>query len=185
VTGGVHAANIDCLAWWRIVIGFDDGTYGPRRTATRAQMASYIARMLDASTGNLPSAGDQGFRDIAGSPHEVAINRLAAAGIVLGTKPATYDPHAQVSRAQTVSLIVRAYEFATGETLPEGRDRFRDDDGSVHERNVNKGAEAGFVEGTSSTTFAPSDPVRRDQLASFVVRTLDRMVGDGYASPPE
>ena len=36
-------------------------------------------------------------------------------------------------------------------------------------------AEAGFAQGTSETTFAPGDPVTRAQMASFLVRVLDRI----------
>lgn len=55
---GAHAATIDCLAHREIVLGRDDGTYGPDEPVTRAAMASFIARAQDylAVRGYLPVA---------------------------------------------------------------------------------------------------------------------------------
>ncbi|MTV25095.1 S-layer homology domain-containing protein [Nitriliruptoraceae bacterium ZYF776] len=53
------------------------------------------------------------------------------------------------------------------------RDAFPDDDGSVHEPHIDAIAAAGIVQGFADSTFRPSDPVRRDQAATFLVRSID------------
>ena len=53
---------------------------------------------------------------------------------------------------------------------------FADDDFNRHETNIGLIAEAGFTEGCSSVLswlYCPADPVRRDQMATFMARALD------------
>jgi hypothetical protein len=46
VGGGDHAGNIGWAAEHGIINGFDDGTFGPNRSATRGQSASMFVRWL-------------------------------------------------------------------------------------------------------------------------------------------
>lgn len=183
-SGSPHAESIDCLSWWEIVEGRKDGSFGPSGPVTRAQMASFVARLLDAAGVELSNSPADAFTDDDESVHELAINQLAELGVIKGTTATTFAPGDHVSREQTASLIVRAYELASGTALPAGPDAFGDDDGSVHEANINKGASAGFVNGTEAGVFDPDSDVRRDQMASFLRRVLDRLVADGLATPP-
>jgi hypothetical protein len=53
--------------------------------------------------------------------------------------------------------------------------RFTDDDGSVHEPNIEFIAARGITQGCSTTNpdlFCPNDPVTRGQMASFLARAL-------------
>jgi hypothetical protein len=146
-------------------------------------MASFIARMIDASAVPLPAATSDHFADDNGSSHEANINRLAEAGIVSGRADGTYGPNAPVTRGAMATFLVRAFEFV-GPTLPSTRDWFPDDNGSTHEGNTNKAAEAGFAAGRSDGTYAPNNVVTRDQMASFLARVLDLFVEDGLATTP-
>jgi hypothetical protein len=47
LAGSVHAANIDAAAGVGIATGVRPGVYAPRDPVTRAQMASFLARLLD------------------------------------------------------------------------------------------------------------------------------------------
>ena len=51
-------------------------------------------------------------------------------------------------------------------------DPFNDDEGSVHERSINRLAGAGITEGCTPTSFCPNDPVTRAQMAAFLFRAL-------------
>jgi len=85
-------------------------------------MASFVARTVERSGGQLPAAGDQGFGDIAGNVHAERINQLAAAGIVQGTAAGTYAPGSPVTRAQMATFLVRAFEYRTDPALRHGGD---------------------------------------------------------------
>jgi hypothetical protein len=51
------------------------------------------------------------------------------------------------------------------------------------EKNINKAAEAGIATGTAPFRFEPAHEVRRDQMASFIARTLQHAVAEGHVEP--
>jgi acyl-homoserine-lactone acylase len=114
------------------------------------------------------------FTDIAGSVHEDNIRCLADLGITEGLRGGTrYGPRLPVQRGQMATFVARFLELAIDDDLPAGEDAFRDDDGSVHEDNIDALAALGIVEGRRGGGFGPLDPVTRGQMASFVARALD------------
>ena len=88
------------------------------RTVTRAQMASFIARMIDTTGGTLPAATDR-FPDDNGNPHEANINRLAAASIVTGRSDGSYGPDQPVTRAQMAVFLMKS-KLGAAEVPPPG-----------------------------------------------------------------
>src|SRR4051812_45952342 len=82
--GAPHEDTIDCVVWWKVANGTGLTTYNPSGQVSRAQMASFIARMVDATSQDLPAATSDHFADDNGNVHEANINRLAEAGIVSG-----------------------------------------------------------------------------------------------------
>ena len=173
-----HRGNVDCAAERGIVQGFTDNTYGPTLDVRRDQMASFIARTLDAADVELPAASGDRFDDVGeGSVHDDAIHRLAAAEIVLGgpgdLPASSYGPGQDVRRDQMASFLVRAAEFATEQTLANQTQAFDDvPPSNTHFANVNGAFEAGLAQGYATGLYGPADSVRRDQMASFVVRLL-------------
>lgn len=181
--GSAHAASIDCLTWYGIAKGKGSTTYDPGAAVTRGQVASFVVRLLEQAGVQLPEGEDR-FTDDAGNPHEAAINALAASGVVTGRAPTLFGPNETASRAQMATIIARGYELASGTTLPDDVDFFDDDGGSPHERSINQLAAAGIVTGSAPRRYRPGDTVRRDQIASFVARTLSKLTEDGKTTLP-
>ncbi|MBC7638719.1 MAG: S8 family serine peptidase [Rhodoferax sp.] len=113
---------------------------------------------------------DAGFTDVAGDVHAAAISCAAWWGVVHGRTASTYDPSGLVSRGQAASLLAGVLR-AAGRLPVTAADRFTDDDGNVHEANINALASLGIISGTSASTYAPGRSVTRGQLASLVVAT--------------
>lgn len=187
-----HARNVECAKGAELTSGKTATTYDPTGDVSRAQMATFIANMVD-KAGELDSGADaRTIPDLPASPpdaftddentggHENNINRLAAADIIQGTGGTTYNPTGPVSRAQMATFIAEALEFIRGAALPEGADRFTDDETSVHEANINRLANAGIIVGTGGTTYNPSGPVSRAQMASFLVQAMADLFDDGF-----
>lgn len=175
--GNVHRQAIECLQLFGVVAGRGDGTYGPAVPVSRAQLASFVARTLEAAGLELPENAPNAFDDDNGDIHERAIDQLAALGVVAGKGGRRYAPAESVNRGQMATFLVNAYERATEVTLQAPTDRFGDDAGNVHEVAINKVATAGITAGTGSG-YAPFAVVRRDQMASFLARLLDRVQRD-------
>jgi hypothetical protein len=177
--GNIHEFAIDCMVWYEIAQGTSSTRYDPARPVTRAQMASFVARLIERSGGELEAEPDDAFSDDNGlAPHELNINKLAAAGIIAGRGDGTYGPQEPVSRAQMAKFLVEGYEFRSERSLTSAGDYFGDDEGSVHEANINKAATAGFTAGRNGG-YDPDASVLRDQMASFLARTLDLLVEEG------
>jgi hypothetical protein len=176
--GNVHRRAIECLELLDVIAGRPDGSYGPAVPVTRAQMASFVARTLEASGATLlPEDPADAFDDDNGSIHELAINQLAALGVVQGKGNRRYAPGETVNRAQMATFLVNAYEVGTGMELQAAEDEFGDDEGNIHEIAINKIATAAITAGTGSG-YDPDVVVRRDQMASFLARLLDRIQRD-------
>ncbi|HEX2370508.1 MAG TPA: CHRD domain-containing protein [Acidimicrobiia bacterium] len=110
------------------------------------------------------------FTDTSGNIHEANIDLIAAAEITLGCNPPANDefcPADDVSRGQMAAFLTRALNL---QALADGP--FTDIDGSVFREDINTIAAAGITEGCTPTEFCPDDPVRRDQMASFINEAL-------------
>lgn len=189
--------EIECLRWYLIAAGGPGGRpedqYGPTLAVSRAQMATFIVRMLDHVDDQLlaPYDGTNRFTDVPDdSPHVEPINRLAGAGIVSGGAgggPATaFSPDVDVSRGQMASFVARSLTAVTGDAVCTGdRDYFADDAGDAHEACINGVAGLAIVGGTGPQRYSPGLPVTRAQLSAFVMRTVDLLVESGETTPPE
>jgi hypothetical protein len=156
-------ADIAWIAQRGITNGCGGGNYCPADPVTRAQMASFIARAL-----SLPATSTNYFPDDAGTIFEADINRLAAAGITNGCGDGLYCPNQPVTRDQMASFIARALSLA-----PTSTNYFSDDNGSIHEADINRVAAAGITNGCAVSLYCPTQVITREQMAAFIHRALD------------
>jgi hypothetical protein len=179
---GTHYEAINCIAYLGVTQGTIRGGvphYLPGSSVTRAQMASFVARVLDATEPyDLPQATGPAFPDVGGGPHAERIDQLAAAGIVEGREDGTYAPNRSVLRGQMASYIARSIEQVTGQQLPEA-DVFSDL-APPHDRNVRKLASVGIVQGIEGSIYGPARAISRQEMATFLARTMDHLVDEGY-----
>jgi 2',3'-cyclic-nucleotide 2'-phosphodiesterase (5'-nucleotidase family) len=160
----VHYENILILAEAGIIEGYPDGTFRPRASVTRGQMASLLARTLELEPAGPPYA----FTDIAGSVHAGNIQALYEAGVIRGFDDGTFRVNRPIARGQMASLIGRLLEVEPIATGP-----FTDvAPGSEHAGNINALADLDVMVGRTATSFEPRADTRRDQTASVIVRTL-------------
>jgi hypothetical protein len=136
----------------------------PTRQLTRGEMATFLDRAF-----NPPNTQEDFFTDDEGSPHEAAINRVAAAEITMGCNQAgtRFCPNRLVTRGQTMTFLDRAMGLD-----PTATDFFDDDDGHVHEAAINRGAAADLITGCGTRRVCPDGIVNRQQMAAFLFRAL-------------
>jgi hypothetical protein len=184
--GSAHERNVLCMADYGLTEGQRGGeSFGPRRDVNRGQMASFIARFIEDYLGEELDEGG-GFRDVPnGYVHAENINKLQAIGVTEGTRRSSgreFAPLADVTRAQMASFVSRALTFLEDghgrpETVPPrtAEDYYVDHEGSVHRHNIDSLAWGGIASGFADGTYRPERPVKRDQMASYVMRAY------GYA----
>ncbi len=162
-----HKAAIDCVAWYGIASGTSQTTFAPKQVVTRWQMALFLIRTIE---------DWQGFVDIAGLSFEAmtAVNKLKELSITAGTTPSTFTPDGTLTRWE-MALFLSRLLYAQGLTLPDGADQGFTDIGHLDpsfQVAINQMKQLGITAGTAPNTYAPGALVTREQMASFLARTL-------------
>lgn len=87
-----------------ILKGYKDGTFRPRDTITRAEMATIIARFANLTENKVT------FKDIEGHWAQDAIELAAGNGWIFGYEDNTFCPDNNITRAATIAMINRVLE---------------------------------------------------------------------------
>jgi hypothetical protein len=101
-TAGPHAADIEALVAAGIGNGCGPDTFCPDQRLSRAHLSTFMARALRFPPATSP------FTD-APSNHAGAIGALYSRGIVKGCTATRFCPTETVNRAQTASMLSRAF----------------------------------------------------------------------------
>ena len=184
--GSGHRATIDCLAELGVVEGMTDGTFEPRGTVSREQLASFVVRAVELATDESMPVGDGSFPDVEPtSTHGDAVAKLHEAGVIEGYTDGTFGPTDSVSREQTARYISGALAVVRGESLPSSGVPFDDvPEGSQFAADIDRLATADLVHGFDDGTFARREAVTRAQMTKFVANSLELLDDEGlYAGP--
>lgn len=110
------------------------------------------------------------FSDIAGHWAEREIKLGATEGFVTGYPDGTFHPNREVTRAEFVVMLARAF------CLPEGTKGLSfTDAGQIPgwaKDEVIRAYEAGWIEGYPDNTFRPDGKITRSEMAAIIVRAL-------------
>lgn len=126
-------------------------------------------------------------RDAIPEVHRDNIDCASFHDIVRGFADGSFGPVLPVRRDQMAAFIARTLD-AAGITLPAATDeRFTDVAvGSTHDEAIHRLAAAGIVmggpKGLAATSYGPGLKVRRDQMASFLIRAAEFASIDELAS---
>lgn len=158
----LHARNI--------ISGYDDGTFRPNETLTRAHAAKIIALALDLDTKNIK---DPGFKDVP-KEHDAYkyIAALANKGIIVGSE-GQYKPNNPLTRAQMAKIISLAYNLKSEDSQQLTFTDVRQDD--WFRNYVSALIENEITSGTTPTTFSPNKNVTRGQIAAFIYRSENKI----------
>lgn len=111
--GAYGADHILCMRALGLSVGQADGTYGPERELTRAQMASFIVRLWRDVLGRTCPQVDSPFTDVdPDSVHAADIDCLYGLRITTGTTATTYEPNARLTASQISRFLMRTYRRA-------------------------------------------------------------------------
>lgn len=155
------------LAARQIVAGVNEHQFAPKQPVTRAEFASLISRAL-----RLESRKPGVFKDVdSAKGYAAPVAAAFEAGIVTGRSADTYAPEAPVSREEMAVMILKAYQFKTGQTAEaKGTNPFRDA-GSISRwavDAVSAAKELGLISGRGSSLFMPHETVNRAEGAQAI-----------------
>lgn len=172
----IHYRDINCIAFYGITVQV--GTFDPTAPVTREQMALFITRTYE-TFSQLPGATTREFTDIGHLELEsqFAIEDLAGLSVTSGTTATTYEPAGLVTREQMALFLVRTLRAAAVDVPGDAPQVFTDISGLTPESQlaINQARQVGITTGATATTYEPTGLVTREQMASFLARTLDAM----------
>lgn len=176
-----HVAAIADLSKAGIINGYQDGTFQPGAPVLRQQFAKMIvlSLALKCTEADVPQ-----FRDVAGTGAATLYpdNFIAAAfryGITNGTSPSTFSPKNSISRAQVVTMVVRAVEKLYPRALqapPSGYVAAWRNLGSPHDGTVRKAQYNGLLAGLSLAQLSPTGAMSRAEVAQ-ILYNMEKKVG--------
>ena len=123
------------------------------------------------------------FNDIQGHWAQSEIEVLANIGIVKGKLPTSFEPDSEISRADFISLVVRAI-VGEDSAIPaaEGELTFKDlQQGAYYVNAVQFAAEKGLVNGDGNGHFKPKDNITRQEIAKIIGNTFKFVTGKAIA----
>ncbi len=109
VAGNDYEDAINTLVALGVVTGYEDGTYRPEKTVTRAEMAKLMVELL--GYGDLVAGSKSNFADTQGHWADAYIALAAGKGLVVGTGDGKFTPDRTVSYDEAITMVVRALGY--------------------------------------------------------------------------
>jgi len=100
---------IETLEALGVITGYDDGTYRPEKTITRAETAKLMVQLL--GYGDVVSGQKSNFSDTQGHWADEWIAIAAGRGIVVGTGNGKFNPEGLVTYDQVLTMLVRGLGY--------------------------------------------------------------------------
>ena len=100
---------INTLSALGVITGYEDGTYRPEKTVTRAEMAKLMVELL--GYGDLVAGAKSNFADTQGHWADQWIAIAAGRGIVIGTGDGKFMPDGIVTYDQVLTMLVRGLGY--------------------------------------------------------------------------
>ena len=159
----------------KIALGTAAGVFTPNGSCTRAQMVTFLWRLM----GEPEAESESAFADVdASAYYAAAVDWATEAGVTKGVSKSHFAPNAAITRGQAVTLLWRL----AGEPEPEQDSPFTDVPAQRYDADaVAWAAEQGVTLGVSATRFQPDDACTRAQIVTFLCRANDALTTEQEA----
>ena len=153
--------------------GYPDGSFGPDRSMTRAEVAAMFSNLL--LDKNVPITTS--FSDVAEDAwYADAVNMLASLDMIVGYEDGTFRPDAPITRAEFTAIAMR---FA--DAVPEGENIFSDVHAGDWFYDVVVGSiQYGWIGGYEDGTFRPQNTITRAEVTAITNRMLGRVADEAF-----
>lgn len=151
-----------------IIDGYDDGTYLPEKSVTRAEFAKIMAICTDMDTENIENKFSDVSDDAWYAPYVNAVSEY------IDTENGEFKPEAPATREVVATALVKWLGVSKGTTAEDLEAIFTDVD-SVSEKNAIYVADAvkkGIIDGFDDNTVRGGDSLTRAQAATVIYRAF-------------
>lgn len=154
---------------YKIIQGYDDGTFRPDNSITRGAFAGILDRFMHF----VEIAPADTFSDTAGSYWEEEILKMNAAGVYLGNNGKALAGDS-ITRQQAVTMIARAFKIGAEVTdLP-----YTDANGIAEYARpaVAEMTARGYLNDSVGGNFRPTDPITRAEIVNIFGNMIQVLV---------
>ena len=96
-----------------LLVGYEDGTFGPDKTITRAEFAAVMVRAMNMEDAAKGASVNTGFTDVPADHWSSGYVAVASqAGLILGYGDGTFGPDNEVLYEEAIKMIVCALGYA-------------------------------------------------------------------------
>ncbi len=156
--------------------GYEDGTFKPNKTMSRAEACTVVARLLAAEDD---ITGTASFTDVAADKWYAKYIGFCEAKGLLKSYSGTFAPDQAITRAEFAELV-----YNTGLAKDTGKEVKFTDVTEAHPRYaaIKAAASAGLITGYADGTFLPDRTITRAQVVTVINRARGRdMTADKLA----
>ena len=169
-----HYGNIKRACELGLFNGTDVYRFSPEENISRAMLVTVLWRMEDKPWMD----GNGGFSDVAeGEYYTTAVAWACKNGIVKGKEDNRFDPDGSCTREELVTFLCRYVSYLDKITPGKAEvSRYTDwNEVSDWARNAMAWAiDNSIISGTTDTTLSPLEGAIREQLATVLIRLIDR-----------
>ncbi len=161
--------NIEQMVEFGVLSGYQDGSFKPNKTVTRAEFVTMVVKTLEKLNQVNHNSGIV-FGDTANSWAKDYISTAVSHGFVKGYSDSAFGPDDKITREQMAAIIVRAFNLPPA-ALQTG---FADEAkiSSWAKDVVAAAVESKVMTGTTGNRFAPEDKATRAEAATVLLRLL-------------
>jgi len=162
---------IEKLAALGIINGYEDSTFRPQNSASRAEYLKIVLRTFNIDYSNVDTS-KLTFSDVDKNSWIAKVIVKAAELNMIDTKNKNFRPNASISRSESMKMLMNAAGIETSEnTVSE----FSDVKGWAV-KYVQKAKELGIINGqeiNGKILFRPADNITRAEVSKIVVKTME------------
>jgi len=155
VVGTSYEDAVKALMAGDVVAGYEDGTFRPGKTVTRAEACTFLVNYLAPTEEERNAAPDSGFSDVSGWA-TTFVNYAVEKGIVAGYEDGSFRPGNQVNYQEMATMTVNALGIKAEEL-----------EGSWPDCYINKAKELGMYE-KISVAKGNKDQANRGDVAEMI-----------------
>ncbi|WP_189012324.1 S-layer homology domain-containing protein [Paenibacillus marchantiophytorum] len=159
-------SNIDLFIKLGVISGYEDNTFKPDASITRAEFAVIIAKVFHIEAADKSAL----LKDVKDHWANKAIAALSSNGIITGYEDGMFKPDKTISRAEIIAILGRLIDLNATEKHQAAS--FRDVGSSWNAKEIEAAASSGLVEGRDANTFAPNGSSTRAEALTIILRAL-------------
>ncbi|ATW24908.1 Ig-like domain-containing protein [Candidatus Formimonas warabiya] len=164
--------DIESMIGLNFITGYDDGTFRPNNTITRAEFLSILIRVLE-KTQNIQLQSDNTFTDTAGHWAKDYISTAVKLNITTGYDDAKFGPNDKITREQIAVMLAAAASYDQNQPAATFNDSPLIAEWAVPAVSyaVNEGIFTGYKDGS----FGPKKNATRAEVSALMMRFYEKM----------